>query len=253
MAQLLVRPEQIADNRFRVDGPQAHHLVRVLRARPGQLLTLSDGAGRRFSARLTAVDTAAPSAEGDILAAIPASAPRRRFRLLQGLPKGPKIDYVIEKAVELGAAEIVPFLSEKSLIRLDEKSAAAKQDRWSRLAEAAAKQCERADVPSVAAAIPFAELAAIVASSPTFLLSIAAGRPSLAEALEDSALFDGDSDIISIVVGPESGLSAAEETALAHAGARAVSLGDRVLRTETAGLAALAILDFHFNQRKTNR
>lgn len=252
MPQLLVRPDQRNGNRFRVAGDEAHHLVRVLRAHPGQEIDIFDGKGARFRARVTSVDPAVPAAEGDILSELPAESSAWRFRLIQGLPKGPKFDFVIEKAAELGATEIVPFLSEKSPIRLDADAGEGKRSRWARLAEAAATQCGRADIPTVAAPVPFDGVVRLAAESPTFLLSTSPSAQPVAEWVQDRAargsFFDGDSVIINLVVGPESGLATAEETLLVRAGAWPVSLGRNVLRTETAGLAALAVFDYALNR-----
>ncbi len=255
MAQFLVRPENRNGHRFRVEGDEARHLARVLRAQVGDIVTVFDGQGGRFRARIAAIDSTVPAVDGEILAELPLPKARTRFRLFQGLPKGPKFDYVIEKAVELGAVEITPFLSSKSPIRVDEDGGNAKQARWARIAEAAAKQCERPDLPSVTAPLSFDALIKSLAGAPSFLLSTSLAAQPLAAWFDgrapEGSFFNGDSVIMGVIVGPESGFTAAEEAALVAAGAQPVRLGNNVLRTETAGLAALAILDFELNQRNT--
>ncbi|MBV9080448.1 MAG: 16S rRNA (uracil(1498)-N(3))-methyltransferase [Elusimicrobia bacterium] len=244
MSQIILRPHQRTGDRFRLDGDEAHHLVNVLRKSPGDEIAVFDGEGRRFRATITAIDAAQPSAEGQLVEEIRIEPARVRLRLFQGLPKGTKFDFVIEKAVELGAAQILPFLSQKSLIKLDDKQARAKALRWKRLAEAAAKQCDRADIPNVSPAALLGTLADEIGVGTTILLSTSPGATPLRRFLREKG---GESGIINVVVGPESGLTSAEEKRLVGLGAVAVSLGARILRTETAGLAALAILQYELN------
>lgn len=250
MAQALVRPENLKAGRFRLDGDEAHHVVRVLRKKSGDEVILFDGRERRCLGALTFVDASLPAAEGTIVRDLPPSTDRVRFRLVQGIPRGSKIDFVVEKAVELGADAILTFTSERGQVKLDPGSAGRKAERWNRIAEAAAKQCDRPDVPRVEAPAALRDLLPRLADAPTLVFSLNSGAKSLKGALrsDDGDILRPNSDIIYLVVGPESGLSPAEEASLLGIGARLVSMGGRVLRTETAGLAALAILHHELNQ-----
>src|SRR5262245_4792073 len=117
MSQIRLDPASLRGDLFVLQGPAAHHVVRVLRRKVGDELTLFDGLGNRYQGVLNRVDTESPSAEGRILKTIATSPSAVTLALYQGLPKGSKFDYVIEKATELGVDEIVPFLGEKSVIR----------------------------------------------------------------------------------------------------------------------------------------
>jgi 16S rRNA (uracil1498-N3)-methyltransferase len=147
VSQLFVPPSRIRDNHFSLDPLEAHHVLRVLRKNVGDVLTFFDGNGRRFEGRLTLVATTTNLVEGEIQTWFDPETPRTRVVLVQGLPRGSKWDYVIEKATELGVDAIIPFLGETSPIELDERVAGTKQERWNRLAQSAAKQCDRASVP----------------------------------------------------------------------------------------------------------
>jgi 16S rRNA (uracil1498-N3)-methyltransferase len=251
MAQALVRPEHLQADRFRVEGDEAHHLIRVLRKKPGDEVDLFDGRARRCRGVLTAVDPSVPSAQGKIIRELSAPTRHFRLRLFQGVPKGTRIDFVIEKAVELGADAIFPFLSERGQVKLDAAAARAKAERWNRVAQAAAKQCDRPDVPRVEIPAPLSALSAPLEEGTTLVFSLNAFTWSLKDGLraDEGSILRPNSDIINIVIGPESGLSPGEENSLVKNGARLVSMGERVLRTETAGLAALAILEHELNQR----
>jgi 16S rRNA (uracil1498-N3)-methyltransferase len=220
-----------------VDGPRFHYLSRVLRLAAGDALEVFDGQGRAFDARL--VSLAESSAR---LALGPGrDAPRpRALTVVQGLPKGDKLELVLQKGTELGVAAFVPAACARSVVKLDEKAAAARVVRWQRIAEEAARQCGRADVPPVAAPAPLADaVARLEATHAVFVLDEAERAVSLSQA------FAGLKDArrpVALVVGPEGGLDRAEVDALVARGATPVSLGRLVLRTETAALAAVAVL-----------
>ena len=149
MAQALVRPENLKNDTFRIDGDEAHHVVRVLRKEAGEEIDLFDGKSRRCRGIITAVDASAPTVDGRIIRDLATHVEKFKLRLFQGVPKGAKVDFVIEKAVELGAEQLILFTSQYCQAKFDEKSAPVKNERWKRLVEAAAKQCERTDVPQI--------------------------------------------------------------------------------------------------------
>lgn len=250
MAQALVRPENIAGDHFHLDREEAHHVVRVLRKKAGDEMVFFDGGTRRFRGRLTAVDPTGPSAKGKIIEDLRTPVSRFRLRLFQGIPSGTKMDFVIEKSVEIGVHSIFPFTSDRGQVKLDAKGAGSKADRWNRIARAAAKQCDRPDVPEVGIPAALKAWKSELEVGRTFVFSLASSAQSLKRHLR--AMSEGEFrpnwDIINIVVGPESGLSPSEESLLVGMGAALVSLGSRVLRTETAGLVALAILQHELNQ-----
>lgn len=239
MSQIPVRSDQLSSGQFCLDGNEAHHVIRVLRKKKGDELFLFNAMGSRFRGVVTEVDRELTVVRGRVMYQPAVLEKTTRLRLFQGLPKGSKIDYVIEKAVELGADEIIPFLSDKSLIRLQPSQAAAKQARWMRLAQAAAKQCDRPTVPTVHPARPLRETTTELRQGFTLVFSQHTNSGSFRsqEALRGKS-------IINLVVGPESGFSKSELDWLIGLGAKPVSLGGFTLRTETAGLTALTLANY---------
>ncbi|GMU60503.1 MAG: ribosomal RNA small subunit methyltransferase E [Myxococcaceae bacterium] len=220
-----------------VDGPRFHYLVRVLRLGEGDSLELFDGRGWAFDARLTSLSEA--SAVLTLGAAREAPRPRA-LTVVQGLPKGDKLEWVLQKGTELGVSGFVPAACARSVVKLDEKSAASRLDRWTRIVEEAARQCGRADVPTVAPPAPLLEAVAALEGAPAvFVLDEAERAVSLSQAF--APLADSRTPV-ALVIGPEGGLERTEVDALVARGATPVTLGRLVLRTETAALAAVSVL-----------
>jgi 16S rRNA (uracil1498-N3)-methyltransferase len=239
MPQALVSPSDIKGDHVHIHGPEAHHLIRVLRTKVDDRLSLFDGTGAAYEARCLSVDSAAPSLEAVITSRSPASTRTHQIHLLQGLPRGAKFDYVLEKAVELGADAVVPFLSQKNLISLTPSQALTKSRRWKSLGEAASKQCGRSTVPVIEEARSLEDLAPRLKAGLSFFFD-ADATETLKTLL---ATPPSGPKLINIVVGPESGFAPDEAEWLVQNGARRVSLGPRTLRSETAGLVALAVIN----------
>lgn len=215
----------------RVEGPALHHL-RVARVVPGEEMEVFDGHGRAWVAWLEAVDeSGAVLRLGDERR----GAAGRAVVLIQGLPKGDKLDWVLQKSTELGVSEVWPVVTARSVARPKPEALGARHARWQRIVEEAARQSGRADVPEVAALRPLDE--AVRALTPEVRLLIL-DEEERAERLGAAA---GDGPV-ALVVGPEGGLEREEVEALRAAGGVPVSLGPLVLRTETAGVAALAVI-----------
>ena len=209
---------------------------------PGERLELFDGEGARFDAQLE-LRADGGSSGGAIALRILGQregllAGERAATLLlaQALAKADKLELVIQKATELGAARIVPFAAERSVVKLDEERGEKKLARWRKIAEEAARQCGRADVPAIDAPLKFAELLALPGSLGARGVLL---EPTAAIPLSQAA---ADSRELLLAIGPEGGFSPAEIDAAEARGFARANLGTRVLRTETAGLAALAIL-----------
>jgi 16S rRNA (uracil1498-N3)-methyltransferase len=216
-----------------------HYLLHVLRLGEGDVLEVFDGAGRAFDARLVL-------ASADVLRLAlgpPREAPARRaLSVLQGLPKGDKLELVLQKGTELGAAAFYPVATRRSLVKVDalgDRRAESKTARWQKIAEEAARQCGRSDVPRVHAPQELLQAARSLAPGTQLLVLDEEERAvPLGEAFRQL----GRDVAVALVVGPEGGLAREEVQALAALGARSVTLGRLVLRTETAALAALAVL-----------
>ncbi len=210
------------------------HLARVLRLKPGAALALFDGAGREHEATISAIRGAAVEV---LVGAALASAPDSplAITLAQGVSRGERMDYAIQKATELGVRRIVPLWCERSVVRLDPARAAAKHTHWRAVATAAAEQCGRARLPELDAVTGFAAHVAAPATTMQRLVL-------LPDAGQGPRQLPAGLASIEVLVGPEGGLDRAEiELALAR-GYAGLRLGPRVLRTETAAAAAIAAL-----------
>lgn len=228
----------LAEGALALSADDLHHLRDVLRLAPGDeiVAVAPDGAAARV--RLTSVS--AEGASGVVLEAV--EAPRvPRVWLAQGLAKGEKMDLVVRMATELGCERIVPLMTSRSVVRLDAAKAAARVQRWQRIAEGAAKQSQLTRVPEVAPLANVGGLMDALAGAALVLVAWedAAGAPGVSAAIAEAALpVDA---AVAAVVGPEGGFSAEEVALLVDQGAQVVSLGDTVLRTETAGVVASAL------------
>jgi 16S rRNA (uracil1498-N3)-methyltransferase len=220
-----------------VDLPEAvaHHL-HVVRQQPGDALTLFNGAGGQVRARLVEIGKRRASATVEAHEAVEAELPYP-ITLVQGLPEGSKMDWIVEKAVELGVTGIVPLAAQRSVVRLSGERADKRLAHWQGVVVSAAEQCGRNRLAEVAPVQDFNRWIAEPAADATRILLSPRADASLAawaRATPARATY--------LLVGPEGGFSAQEEEAALAAGALPLSMGPRVLRTETAGLAALAIL-----------
>jgi 16S rRNA (uracil1498-N3)-methyltransferase len=219
-----------------VDLPEAvaHHL-HVVRQQSGDELVLFNGEGGQVRARLTEIGKRRASAEVLAHDAVDVELPFR-LTLAQGLPEGSKMDWIVEKAVELGAAGIVPLAAQRSVVRLSGDRADKRLAHWQGVVVSASEQCGRNRLTDVAPVQDVNRWLATPGEGTRILLSPRADA-SLAQWVR--ATPPGD---VTLLVGPEGGFTDQEEEAALAAGALALSMGPRVLRTETAGLAALAIL-----------
>ncbi|HEX7061556.1 MAG TPA: 16S rRNA (uracil(1498)-N(3))-methyltransferase [Woeseiaceae bacterium] len=220
-----------------LDPERSHYLSRVLRARPGDALVLFDGRGGEHPATVADVAKQAVTVTvGAVREGLPE--PPLDIHLLQGISRGERMDWVVQKATELGVARLTPVLTEFSVVQLGGERAARRGAHWTKIAQAACEQCGRNRVPVIAAPRPLADvLAEVPARDPAgtrILLDPAAPRP-----LASGGPRDGR---VELLIGPEGGLSAGEHARAEAAGFAPRSLGPRVLRTETAAIAALAVL-----------
>ena len=219
------------------------HASKVLRLRTGENVQLIDGENR-YDAALTAVSSEETRARVTALCPSP-EAPARAV-LWQGLPKADKLEWIIQKATELGVWEIWPVEMTRSVARLGKNDRdAKKRERFSRIALEAAKQSGRAHVPEVRAAVSFDKALKRLEEEPFDLILVAWEEEHalpLSKAIGEYRQFNGVPGRVLIVIGPEGGIDEAEQQRLAALGAQSVTLGPRILRTETAGLCALAAL-----------
>ena len=212
------------------------HLRSVLRLGAGDAIQLLDGRGGLASARLLQLEPGAATAE--ILAVERAPAPELQLALIQGLPKGDKLDWVLQKGTELGIGEFILAPMARSVGKLKAERKGGKLERWQKIVAEAARQCGQPFLPQLQLAGGYAEALAARPADLKLLLWEEAARP-LPELLPERP-----PQRIRVIVGPEGGLTAGEAKLARAAGYQAVRLGPRILRTETAGLAIMAILQY---------
>jgi 16S rRNA (uracil1498-N3)-methyltransferase len=221
--------------RIALDRRAALHVVRVLRLAAGDPITLFNGDGQDYPSRIQALNGRLVEAEVEDSAAARAESPLA-LTLVQGIARGERMDLVVQKATELGVAAIRPVATARSVVKLDAGAGGRKLAHWRGIAIAACEQCGRARLPAIAEP---QSLAAWLAQQPAAdlwrLMLSPDAEASLAVAAADAAS-------VELLVGPEGGLEPAERDAALAAGYRACRLGPRVLRSETAALAALAVL-----------
>ncbi|MCC2954266.1 16S rRNA (uracil(1498)-N(3))-methyltransferase [Massilia sp. IC2-477] len=224
-----------------VDLPDtvAHHL-HVVRLQPGEALTLFNGEGGQVRATLLESGKRRATARVEAFEAVDVELPYA-VTLAQGLPEGSKMDWIIEKAVELGVAAVQPLAAQRSVVRLSGERAEKRQVHWQGVIEAASEQCGRNRLARLEPLQDLGRWLAAPSSSPRILLS-----PRATQSLAQWAQANGP-QALTLMVGPEGGFSREEEDAALAAGALALSVGPRVLRTETAALAALAMLGALWN------
>jgi 16S rRNA (uracil1498-N3)-methyltransferase len=228
----------VTGERIVLGKEDSHHLLRVMRAQEGEIFTVL-AEGMEFECRLTAVEGG--RAVGEVVGSRPAAGePPVRITLFQGLAKGDKLEAVIQHGTEIGITEFVPVATSRAVVKLEPKRAAERVERWQRIAREAAEQSRRAAVPRVA---PVASWKEAVTRIPAFDLALVPWEEG-GEPLRAVLGAAGGAKSVALFIGPEGGLSP-EEVALATGrGARTVTLGPRILRTETAGLAAAAAILF---------
>lgn len=231
--------EQALEVGSRLDLPEAAaaHLVRVLRLREGDGCVLFNGDGYDYSARLVASDRR--GARVEVIGATPvARESPLRITLLQGIARGEKMDLILQKATELGVARIVPVDAERTEVRLEGARLEKRLAHWRGVVVSACEQCGRATLPRLDAPVAIAHVASGLPDA-ALRLSL---DPQGAHALTGLGDRLGDGCEVLVAIGPEGGWSPRDREQLAGAGFEGLRLGPRILRTETAGLAAIAAL-----------
>ena len=217
-----------------IEGADARHIGGALRMTPGESLTLCDGRGTDYACTVTEVEKERVTLSVD--AATPSSSePSLAVTLYMGLPKGDKMELIIQKAVELGVTAIVPVAMSRCIVKLDGKDAAKKQARWQKIAAEAAGQSGRGIIPAVETPILWKTALSRFETERTLLCYEGGGQPI-------GQLVTPAATAVSLVVGPEGGFDPAEVEAVTAVGGRIATLGPRILRCETAPMAAIAVL-----------
>ena len=225
--------------RLVVEGTAANHIMRVLRLRSGDALTVFDGSGTEFGARIEEFRKDAVIVSIDEHRTVDRESPLS-LTLAQGISRGERMDWIIQKATELGATRIIPVFTKRSVVRLDDKQAERKLQHWRAITIAACEQCGRNRLPDLVTPVDFFDVLpeTFTPNSTRLLLS-----PHAELRIDDLRELHGG---VTVLIGPEGGLDEVEQEAAIAAGFKSVRMGPRVLRTETAAIAALTILQRYF-------
>ena len=219
-----------------ITGGDASHISKVLRMKQGDLAVICDGQGSDLLCRITSAAESAVELEildrGKSL-----GEPSVKLRLFQCCPKSDKMDFIVQKAVELGASEVIPVISKRCVSRPDEKSAAKKRERWQRIADEAAKQCGRGRIPTVGGTVSFDEAVRMYDPESCGIIFYECGGKALRDIVTSP-----DIGAIDVFIGSEGGFEKYEVELAEKAGIVPATLGTRILRCETAPVAAIAVL-----------
>lgn len=248
MYQFFVEPGQIDlnDKSVVITGADVNHIKNVLRMKIGEEIAVSNGQdGREYRCGIEEFAEDSVRCKLRFIKEDAVELPVK-VTLFQGLPKGDKMELIIQKAVELGVHEIVPVASKRCVVKLDEKKAAAKTARWQGIAEAAAKQSKRGIIPQVNPVLSFAQAVAKAGQMDVRLIpyELESGMERTRELL--NRIRPGQE--VAVFIGPEGGFEESEIALASESGIEPITLGRRILRTETAGMTVLAWLGYLLEQ-----
>ena len=239
MHKFFVDPNQIGEVQVTIIGQEVNHIKNVLRLQIGDQVLVSDGDGRDLCCMIETIsnDEIALEIVHDMLASNELSS---EIYLFQGLPKKDKMEWIVQKSVELGAHRIVPLEMRRSIVKLDAKNRVKKQQRWQTIAESAASQSKRSKVPIVDEPMTIKGATHLLESMDLLIVAYenAKGISFTREVLSEAKKYGK----IGVIIGPEGGFDHEEVDILESLGGTVLSLGSRILRTETAGLALLSYL-----------
>ncbi len=242
MPRFFAEPENIRDNIITLYGDDAGHISRVLRCSQGEILSVCDGTGMDYEARI--IDLSEKEVKLEIISSVfTKSEPSVKITLYQGLPKGDKMELIIQKCVELGVCRIVPVNTERCIVKLDKNKEKKKIERWQKISESAAKQCGRGIIPEVGQVMSFKEAVEEASKMDGAVIPYELEeKRGLKEFLSG---FNGES--LAVFIGPEGGFSADEINTAVSCRVLPITLGKRILRTETAGMCAIANTLFYLD------
>ncbi len=248
MYQFFVEPEAIAGNRVSITGKDVNHIKNVLRMKEGEELAVSNGIdGKEYRCGILSLGEDEILCELRFVKEDAVELPVKVY-LFQGLPKADKMELIIQKAVELGVYEIIPVATKRAVVKLDAKKEKNKLARWQSIAEAAAKQSKRACIPQIASVMSFKEAVKKAAEMDVKLIpyEMAEDMSHTRELIK--AIHPGQT--VAVFIGPEGGFAQEEVLLAQDNGVSSVTLGKRILRTETAGMTMLSILMYELEGKE---
>lgn len=249
MHHFFVTPQQVKEETIWIEGTDVNHIKNVLRMKIGEELQISDGNNKKYLCEIVSMTSDEVCVQIKEELQSDTELPSKIY-LFQGLPKSDKMELIVQKAVELGAYEIIPVATKRAVVKLDDKKAAKKVERWNSIAEGGAKQSGRNVIPEVKRVMSYKEAIQYAKELDVVLIpyELAEGMQETKEII--SNVQPGQS--IGIFIGPEGGFETAEVEYAIENGAKAITLGKRILRTETAGLTTLSILMYHLESESHN-
>lgn len=241
MPRIYISKNEIVEGKVALEGENANHISRSLRMKVGERVTLCDAEGTDYEGVIESITK--ENVYLDIIEERKSvGEPPYKARLFMALPKSDKMELIVQKSVEMGVYEIVPFISERCISRPDEASGRKKVERWNKIAKSAAEQCGRGIIPSVADIVSYKKALEMAAEDTLTLICYEMEEQnSLYNALAPLRGTEGN-PVISFFVGSEGGFSQAEASEAVNMGADSVSLGRRILRCETAPMFTLAVI-----------
>ena len=241
MHRFFAEPGQIGEKEIVITGADVNHIRNVLRMRADEEVLIADGQGAEYRCKLT--ELGENEVRAQILWKLDGNAElASAVTLFQGLPKSDKMDLIVQKCVELGVNRIVPVSTKRAVVKLDAKKEETRLKRWNTISESAAKQSGRGVIPEISGVMSFEK--ALEEAKKLDVLLIPYER---AEHMAETRRVMGEirpGQSVGIFIGPEGGFEESEVEEAVAAGARAITLGRRILRTETAGLAVMAMLGY---------
>jgi 16S rRNA (uracil1498-N3)-methyltransferase len=235
--RFFVEKENITDGKIVISGEDAKHLKQVLRAKIGDEIEICDGKGLIYACRISAVTPRVECIIGDIREA--QDEPSVEITLYQGLPKADKFELIVQKGTELGINRFVPLITTNTVVKWKEEKSAARISRWQRIAYEAAKQSKREVIPKVCEPVGYGDMLFHFKNHDLVLFLWEGER---VRSLQSVLRTKGALKKVAIVIGPEGGFTSQEVEEAVEAGGQTVTLGPRILRTETAGLIVAGII-----------
>lgn len=243
MYQFFVEPEQITGRVVIITGKDVNHIKNVLRMKAGEEISVSNGIdGKEYRCGIKEFQEDAVVCELRFVKEEGTELPSKIY-LFQGLPKADKMEWIIQKTTELGIFEIIPVAMKRCVVKLDDKKASSKITRWQGIAEAAAKQSKRGIIPQISKVMSFEEAVAYSRQAQIRLLPYELAEDPRKTKEIISQIKPGQD--IAIFIGPEGGFDESEVELAVKDGMESITLGKRILRTETAGMTLLSILMYH--------
>lgn len=248
VSRFYVDPENVHNNEIFIEGKEANHILAVMRLKEGDIVVVFDGTGEEYTGFIKTADKKHRSLTVEIIKTTkPATNKVPEIDVAQAIPKKDKMDYILEKATELGVSGIIPVITSRTIVRLDGPAALKKTIRWQKIAMAAAKQCGRVSAPLVKSIVSFKEL----------LTGIDCYDLCLFATLQDptvsikSVLSGFRGRRILVLIGPEGGFTPEEIKQVDAINCRFISLGKNVLKSDTAGLFILSVINYEFSDLST--